>query len=554
MAINVKNAAQILQDYLNTISAEYQRRGIPNPNTSPGTKYYVDGTAIAQQIAVVYAALQLLGDSLMPDTAQGQALIDYASNYGLALKPASSSNGKIGLTTTINPNTAILIAAGQLLQDNSGQQYQVTTTGAYSDYRGANGITDGYIEVQSVDTGSGTNLALGQTLRWVSIPPFANATVQTVTAFTGGSDEETLESLRTRLQQKLATPPGGGNWSQVAEVAESSSPAVQKAFVYPCCDGPASEGVAVTSAPIFGTDPTQNYAGRDFGGDTTILNTQVIPNVIGSFPEFANFIITNCQNQPISVSMGLDLPNSPSAQIPGNGTGWLDPNPFPIPIISGSTYLTGYCDVTSVNSTGTSLTVNADVTCLPSSLGTGPGATVVNICWLSSNDWIFRTAQAWVSGNAAPYTVTLLPNFAFVDTTGATVQVGDWIFPGALNMSVYVSSLLSQFAGLGPGQKISPSLVSGLFPRANRRPLFSDSWPASLGPSIIKFLENTGDEVLGVQYIWRQDVITPGNTNNPGSPPDPNAGQCPIPSSVLSAPYVLIPHRIGFYPNFPIIL
>jgi hypothetical protein len=102
-------------------------------------------------------------------------------------------------------------------------------------------------------------------------------------------------------------------------------------------------------------------------------------------------------------------------------------------------------------------------------------------------------------------------------------------------MSVYVATLLGQFANIGCGQKLDPSTVAGLFPRAWRRPTMQDSWPSDVGPSLLKFIVDSGAEVLDVQYLYRED-------HGEGD------GKCPYPASVQDAPYILIPGQFGFYP------
>ena len=512
----VKTLEQIRDDYLKTYRAELIRRDIPNPDVSFGTEIYIKATALAQQVAIAMQNTVLEGDALMPDTAQNGDLERFSKLYGLELKPASGSVGQITLATTIANDIAILIAEGTQLQDAAGQTYQVVTTGSYKD--------GDSVDVQAIDIGVSTNLAEGDVLRWVSLPAFAEATAVAAIPFTGGADAETIESLRVRILQKLSTPPGGGNWSQIAESAESATPSVQKAFVYPACNGPATCGVAIASAP------TENYKGRDFSGDTTVLNNDVIPVVLGNYPEFVDFIITNCVNQPVDVSLGLSLPSAKTASIPGNGTGWLDGTIFPVPEISGGAYVTGYCDVDSVTSS-TVFTVNADASSLPAT-----SSTVVNICWISKQDFILRTAKATVSGASSPYTVTLTADSdPFVSTDGTVIAVGDYVFPNALNMQTYYDAVISECAGLGPGQKIDPEVISGLFPRAYRRPLVQESWSADIGPSVLKFIRQVGNEVADVQYLYRQNVGA-------------GAGKCPIPISVQDGPYILVPNNLAFYP------
>jgi hypothetical protein len=524
MALITKSMEEIRDDYLRTYKAELQRRGIINPNVSFGTEIYIKATALAQQIAVAMQNTVIEGDALMPDTAQDEDLQRLAGLYNLFLKPSIGSIGSIILKTTIDVLTPILISAGQQLQDSSGLLYQVINTGSFKD--------GDFINLQSIDTGIATNIGINSVLKWVTIPAYAQPTASVGTAFIGGFDAENIEQLRVRLLEKLANPAGGGNWSQVADSAQKSNSTVEKAFVYPACNGPATTGVAVTSAA------STSYKGRDFNdisANPYVLNNFVIPGVIGDFPENVDFIINNCVNKPIDLSIGLSLPYSKLASTPGNGTGWIDANPIPIPIKSSpNSYLTGYCSVDSVD-TSKQFIVNCDNSNID-----GYGNTIYNIGWISKIDWKYRTAKAtslYYDNNM--YQFTLLSNetpfSGFDDNNNETqISAGDYVFPAALNMENYINAILEQFASLGPGEKISTS-TKGLFPRAHRRPLITEQFPCDLGPSILKFLSNTGPEVLDVQYLYKQNV---------GS----GSGKCPVPTSVRNGPYILTPNNIGIYP------
>ncbi len=517
-SLNIKSQEKIRDDFLGTYRAELIRRGINNPNVSFGTEIYVKATALAQQVAVAMQNTQQEGDALMPDTALGADMIRFAGFFGMKLRAAAGSVGQVIFHTNILASIPVLVSADTQLQDDAGLIYKVSATGFFKE--------GDKIEIQAVDTGISTNLKINSTLKWVLQPPFATAIVETAFAFTGGTDNENIEGLRGRVLERLANPPGGGNWSQVVGITEDSTAAIQKAFVYPAINGPATAGVAIASAP------TDVYKGRDFNGDVSILNNFAIPAVLGNFPEFAEFIITNCVNQPIDISLGLSLPQSKKASIPGNGTGWVDANIFPIPIISGTSYVTGFCDVTSV-ATSTLFNLNVDATIADALVAS---SSIVNICWISKNDWILRTAQATVSGAFSPYTVALTVNSdPFVDTLSQTIQIGDYVFPASLNVLAYYNAILAEFAGFGPGQKLDPLLFSALFPRAFRRPTIQDAWPSDIGPSVLKFLSETGKEILDVQYLYKQDV---------GAGP----GKCPIPTDVQVGPFILTPNNIGFYP------
>jgi len=494
----VKTVEQIRDDMLRTYANELRRRGIPNPNTSPGTEIYIRYTAIAQQIAIALNNTVIKADSQMIDTAQDGDLVRLAGLYGLSQRAAGGSAGYIVLSTTVG-TTPIAIAVGSQLSDGSGLEYKVSLAGNYQD--GDN------VPVSAIDTGVATNLSVGEVLRWSAPPSYVTSTALVGSGgLTGGVDQETIEDLRTRLAEIFHTPPAGGNWSQVAGIAESSSTFVQKAFVYPACNGPATAGVAVITAP------TATNKSRDItnGGSNNVLNSTVKPAIIAAFPEFAEFIITGTVDYPASVSMGLSLPSATTASPPGVGGGWLDAIPFPTKISQG---FTGCTNVTASDH----FQILADA-----------APQVGNsITWLSRDDWKPRVAKilSYVDDGGGFYTVVI--DTPFTSDNGVDIAVGDWISPAAVNSETYYNAMLEVFANFGPGEKTN---LSGLLPRASRRPSVSSTWVSNLGPSVIKFLENTGSEVLDVSYLYRS-IVTPG-----------------VPGSIQDAPYVLTPLQIGFYP------
>lgn len=484
----LKTSDQIRDDMLRTYAAMLVRRGILNPNVSQGTEIYVKYSAIANQLAVASSNTQLTANAVMPDSAQGTDLSRVAAIYGLSLRAAGGSSGFIALAASVP--SAILIPTGSQLLDPNGLKYQVNPGGSFSNGQ--------QIRVQAVDTGSATNLAAGIVLKWSSPPPFVSQAAMVATGgFTGGADTETFEGLRTRLLAYFANPPAAGNWSQINATAEGSSVAVQKAFTYAAANGPSSVHVAVTSAPT-ATNKNRNV-------DTVItIPTVVTPAVYALLPEYVELVLTTVQNQTANVSVALSLPASPAAMPAGPGGGWTDGQPWP-------TFASqGYANVTAVTNTQ-QITVNAD---LP------PVAGVTNISWFSPIEWKLYTAVVTAFGGSGPYVINL--NVPFPN-----IAVGHVISPLALNSQNYFNAFLNMFANMGPGQKTN---VSGVLPRAYRKPLVGQNWPSDLVSQNLKFFINSGNEVADAIYLYRS-VTTPT-----------------IPASISQGPWILVPGNLSIYP------
>jgi uncharacterized phage protein gp47/JayE len=490
--LKIKTVAEIRDGMLSDYANMLRTRGIANPNVSEGTAEYCDATATAQGIYAASLAIPELANAQMADSAQGDDLIRFAAIYKLALRAAGPSAGPLVLSSTVSGSIAIPGGAG--LIDPNGLAYVVVTGGSYAS--GAN------IPIASTDTGAATNLIAGTVLRWVSPPPFANTTALVGTGgLTGGIDAEDIEGLRSRVLERLQNPPNGTNWSSIVAATEASSTAVQKAFAYPACNGPSTVHVCAARSP------TATNKGRDI--DPTVLAGTVIPAVAAAFPEFIDIKVTGAQNTPTSVSIGLALPLSTKAVPAGPGGGWVDAQPFP------------YVD--SLGYAGAVLIDHSSAFTVASDLPAAVGST---ICWLSTDDWQLRTAKVVTcSSGASPYYITI--DTAFVSNNGVLIAPGDFVFPYAERMAVYVKAVLDGFAKLGPGEKTDSI---SLLPRANRRPLPSQSWPASLQSLFLRGLTDAGEEVADVQYRYR-------STTTPS-----------LPTLITDGPRILTPAQIGLYP------
>lgn len=484
-----KTSSQYRDDFLRSVSNALQTiAGIDNPNVSYGTDHYIIGEAIGKIAEMASYNAIVAADAQMADTATGTDLYRIAKIYGLSLRPAGGSTGYLALSAS---NTAA-IASGQQLIDPSGLRYQVIVGGSYSDQDS--------VPIGAIDTGSGTNIAAGTSLRWVSPPAFVDGKAAVATGgLTGGVDAEGDEGLRSRLLERLRNPSGGGNWAQFAAAAEASSTAVQKAFVYPAYNGPSTVMVSVTGAPT-STNKSRNV-------NSLLVSGTVTPAVKAMCFEGVEVIVTTVQNYPTMVSIGLALPAAATSSPPGPGGGWLDGSPFPDFSPNSAVY-----DLTST----TTFTVYSN---------TAPLDGVSRFVYVGSTWDVFHCKVVSSVAGPAPnlWTVT-------VDTPCIGIQVGDWIFPDAVNMDKYIEGLLSVFGALGPGEITSNS---NLLPYAYRRPYVSTSWNSDIGPSIIKFLSGLGDEVLDVQYLLPASATSP-----------------PLPASITDGPYILTPYpsHIGFYP------
>lgn len=486
----VKTAEQIRDDILRTYEAGLVRIGVTNPAVGPGSDVYILAQAIGNQLEVAMANAQIKAEGLLPDTAVGEELDRWLNLYGLPRRSAAGGTGAVILDTT----ATTFVTVGSQLIDNLGLRYEVTIGGSYAD-----GAT---IPVEAVDTGTDTNHAAGDVLTWVQPPPFANQKAEVATGgITGGVDSEDDETARQRLGFYLANPSNQGNASHVARWAEASTTLVQKAFVYPAANGPGNMAVCVVG---YATDVSKSRA-----VNSVIVANEVKPYIEGLAPEPIDLVVYSATDTNFDVAFALTLPASPKASPPGPGGGWTDGTTWPRNANLVSTF---FASVTAVTST-TVFTVNA-----PSA----PVSGITQVCWLSPYDWTLyaATVQSY-TGTAGAYTITL-------DKPFPGISVGCFISPHCVNAQVYFDAILTQFAGMGPGEVVASS--SYYYARAFRHPVPSQSWPNRVDATMLKALVSSSSEVQDADYYYRTSSSAPT-----------------VPASIATAPGIFVPRHIAFY-------
>ncbi len=491
-----KTTEEIRDDYLRVIRNGLIRRGISDPQVGPGSDYYVRATALANELTPLYVNTQVKADAQMPDTATGDDLIRQLDIVKLAPRDASPSTGPIVLDAA----AATTIPAGAQLIDALSQRFQVVSPGVYS--------PGALVIIQAVDGGAATDHAAGDTLTWVASPPYCNQK-QLVGpgGLTGGHDAEDEETSRARLLDRLQNPPGSGNWAQLNEYAEKSTPIVQKAFCHPAANGPSTVRVVVVG-----------YASKTSKSrqvSSSVMTGTVVPYLAGVIPEWVEVVTTTVTDVNVDVMVGLTLPPSPQASPAGPGGGWTDGTPWPR-MLSTTVFPSG--NVTSVSPGGATFTVNAD---------TAPTANVTRICFFDPIVGELKRAKVVsFTGSVGAYVVTVDTPFA---NLAAALALGGtpFVFPDASNMDAYVKAFIDATALMGPGELTANVSVLA---RAYRHPLTTNSWPASFDSSLLRKVEVSGDEVTDTSYLYR-------STTTPA-----------VPGAVTSPPNQLIPRHIGFFP------
>jgi uncharacterized phage protein gp47/JayE len=488
-------------------------RGIPNPNVTFGSDYYLRAESVAQQLAILYANQQVLAEQTMPDSAEGTDLQRILDIFGLSPREAQPSSGPVILESS----AACTILTTQQLIDDQGQTYAVTLGGSYND--------GDEIPIQAISTGKGTNHPQGTLLQWVSPPAFASATTLVgIGGLIGGADTDTDETSRDRLFTYFRNPPQAGNWSQVAGWATSASASVWAAYVYPALNGPATVGVCVLG-PL-GFDATNGFT-REISTPTLNL---VIGYLAARVPEGINVLVTTPTDTGISTGPCIDCDVAIGVQLPvaitggGLGGGWVDAVPWPNLLVDG-TY--AYAE-TVTSTTDITITSNDPANC-PTSTDIVVGDTT--ICWFSPTAWANGDDPVIVATVTAVTTTTTGHVRVSLSTPFPEVEIGDYIFPNSENVQLYVTAWMAAMENMGPGEWTDhPQVII----RAARRPRTAASNPFNLSGVQLRSITDVGEEVLDIDYLH-------SNVDTPGVPTD----------TTVSSPLILVPRRFGIFDKIP---
>ncbi len=496
----VKDAIAVRDDIRRTVANGLRERGVPNSDltVAPGSDTFVLATAVGNELAVVGANVIIANEQKMPDTAIGDGLANIGAIVKKAKQPAAGSIGNIILSSS----SSTTIVTGAVLTDETSLRYEVITGGIYADEQA--------VPIRAIDKGDLTNHAEGDILRWQASPPFCDEkAVVGKGGLRNGVEAEDDEAYRRRVIAPFQNAPSAGNPEHLAEVAEESSPAVQKAFAYPAIYGPSTDAVVVTAAP------TKSSKSRVL--DPITVAGTVKPYVAGVLYVPGDHDVSGTVDVDVDVAFGITVPDSPTANPPGLGGGWKDGSPWPRP--NGVT--TFRSTVTTVISTTHFIVDAVDP----------PSPGVTHIAWLSPFDW--KLYQAVVSvlngGSSGAYEIT-------IDRPFVGIVTGCYIWPDFERAQDIVDAIFASFALMGPGEKTDNASALG---RGFRHPPPSVAWPNAIGPTLTGDIERASN-IIAARYLHRDD----GTTTITGS-----GGLLvpPVPASIDDPPNIYIPRHIGLY-------
>ena len=168
----------------------------------------------------LYGYLDWLARQLMPDTAEEEHLERWASIWGVSRKAAGHASGDVSITGT----PGAVLPEGTICLRSDAVRYAVVSDAIVGD----DGTGTAFLS--AVDAGTAGNAPIGTILALASPVSGLDSQTQATDGLTGGTDEETDESLKSRLLATIQRTPMGGTQADYEQWA-LEVPGVTRAFV-----------------------------------------------------------------------------------------------------------------------------------------------------------------------------------------------------------------------------------------------------------------------------------------------------------------------------------
>ena len=159
----------------------------------------------AAQLYTLWAQADFLEKQAFPQTAAGEYLDRHAQSRGLTRTPAATAAGTLTFSRKEAAQTATEIPKGCVCATLGGVQFATTETGWI-----LSGETAADVPAAALREGAAGNAAAGSVVQMLQ-PPAGVVGCTNESAFSGGRDEESDESLRSRLLNSYRKLPNGAN-------------------------------------------------------------------------------------------------------------------------------------------------------------------------------------------------------------------------------------------------------------------------------------------------------------------------------------------------------
>jgi len=500
----VRTRAEIRDQLLAYWSAEYAARG-ETLLTSVGSDAYL----LASQIAVVQEALDAQSEQtardILPDLASTSALNRFGVVYGLP-RPTGTRTTLTVQVTGAAPSTTYAIPSGTQMSFADGTLYDVTSASVTTSLSSV-----GNISLVSVDVGSSTARAIGDTLTFQTAPAGLNPT-GTVTVVTAGADAATDDVYRQLILDRLQERPGAGNRADWRDwVRGYTGTEIADVYVYPLLEPPAVvPGPGNPSIPgcvtVVAVGPAQG---------NSVVNTRIVPIDNGSsrftgatLPLIEGYIEGSLTSAGVPTSTGSQL--RPVTMAPGSYTVEA--------IRTYSVNVSVQPLVTASNSPSFTVLPTVDATSTLTSV-----VVVGNYSSTGATDLSGKAAQVRVGTGLirGGFQLTTLGTGTYNGGTGLTTfpvsTLLGFPIPGAAsllgapaNLAAIRTAIFDYFDALGP----SDTTPASRWPNEDQDGRRSTLWRAALAGAIVAV-----DGVLTVNVVlpavdtappWAKGVVTLG--------------------------------------------
>ena len=182
---------------------------------------------VAGGLHELYGFLQWIADQAFPDTAEGVELLRWAAIWGVEQVAVQRAEGAI----LVEGTAATVVPAGTLWRSGASIDYQTLAEFVMP------AAEIGNIDVEAVVAAAAGNAPVGVILNLVSPILGLGSQANVSTALAGGADIESIASVRTRLLQRIQSPPRGGTVEDYQFWARSAHPDVTRAWARPLASG-----------------------------------------------------------------------------------------------------------------------------------------------------------------------------------------------------------------------------------------------------------------------------------------------------------------------------
>lgn len=447
-------------------------RGPSGLDTSQGTQPDIDADLIVDVTVPLYAIARRAGANLVLSQATDKALEEHARIAGLPSpyrRPAVGASGTVAVVTATSGG--VILVDTELTEPQSGVRFRVTAGGLYLDGES--------VPVTALDTGLGSNFAIGTVLQFTSPPPGIgpDAAVEDDgegNGLTGGRGEETDAELVDRIIALRANPPASGNDSAIQAAAVACPDvSVEAAYTYPAWSGPGSCAMVFTKRP---SEP---------GGDRipSAFEIALVDGWVRSqFPYDDS--LTTCQIAPQAVDVSIGMTWRDDVE------GWADTAPFPL-------YASGDDAIKVTVATSATVFTLSNVSVSFSGLGT-PAIGKSLAFWDATNK-VFVKKKILSFTGTGPWVITVDTSLGVSDSTFVPA-VGDRAMPWSESINTVQDPVIAYFDTLGPGEQFETFFDEGR--RQRRSPKSPRDWSYTIGNRLVV-------GVLDVSTVGDAEIVEP---------------------------------------------